>query len=157
MDVNLIFIIFIIFKNNYNCFIRNQTKNKESALYAFNNTNWSYKQYNHVIQSDGFNCGVYAAKFLQNLIAQQDLENVLNEPQRYRTEIKELLASKSLEPFEFCSICCENYQQKNRLILIKCMSCTRHFHIDCHLELSHLEKNKAISCLECLKLIKKRQ
>ena len=107
------------------------------------------------LQTDGINCGVYVAKFLECLLTDLDIMSISTDTsasKEYCFAIHEKIEDKPLFPYSFCALCGDTNST-----LVKCKKCTRHFHLVCHSNKLTAFKRKAPAknaktflCLYCL-------
>ncbi len=74
----------------------------------FQNTAWEIVFKKHPRQTNGNDCGVFVAKFLEYSIKRQDLQEAseeLSNSDACRFNMYNLLAQNSIDPASFCSIC----------------------------------------------------
>lgn len=108
-------------KYNLNIFLNNMKLKHEK---------WQTIVYNHSIQKDNFNCGVFVLMFAQKILYDSDNFFDNENPNDARTSYQLLLLEESLDVRNLCMICGQE-QLDITAGWIECDSCMRWYMVHC--------------------------
>lgn len=122
--------------------------------------NWNVRYYDHPLQRDGFNCGVYVLTFAENIIKKQFNFYCCNEPEDQRVLFKKLILKKSDNMFNRCLICGQTSLNVTAQ-WVQCNLCTRWYMEQClaklNIDTSGINPDATYTCPICSKYITQQQ
>lgn len=103
---------------------------------------WKLKQLKHYKQTDSYNCGVLCLQFIECLVNNTSLENIMN-PDKYRGTIKNDL-------IKYGNINCMHCEDTTSPSVYTCNKCCRGVDEGCYNYVSSLLKpSEEYSCFLC--------
>nr|CAH7732897.1 unnamed protein product [Callosobruchus chinensis] len=128
----------ILFKNFYCERLSMFMKFKNIATSEF-----IFEAPNHIIQRDGYNCGVYVIHFFQGITKGIRLDRVADIDQQ-RINFKWMLLRNSADMTNIFLFCACSTAQANTDNVFICRTCKRHIHFKCLLTATKIQKKTSI-------------